>query len=123
YSYYVANVGVSYSEDTDRVVKVLAAIVEEMRKEKPFTRWILEPLDVVGVDRFAESAVIILVRIKTQPIRQWVVGREFNRRMKQAFDREGIEMPFPARTIYFGDGDDGPAAARVRNGAKSRKPG
>lgn len=122
YSYYVANVGVSYSEDTDRVVKVLAAIVEEMRKEKPFARWILEPLDVVGVDRFADSAVILLVRIKTQPTHQWTVGREFNRRMKQVFDREGIDMPFPARTIYFGDDTAEPAAARVRNGAKSRKP-
>lgn len=121
YSYYVANVGVGYREDTDRVVKVLAAIVEEMRKEKPFTRWILEPLDVVGVDRFADSAVIILVRIKTQPIHQWTVGREFNRRMKLAFEHEDIEMPFPARTIYFGDDADGSAATRVRNGTKVRK--
>ncbi|MDE1904450.1 MAG: mechanosensitive ion channel family protein, partial [Alphaproteobacteria bacterium] len=121
YSYYVANVGVGYGEDTDRVVKVLAAVVEEMRKEKPFTRWIQEPLDVVGLDRFADSAVIIMVRIKTQPIRQWAVGREFNRRMKLAFEREKIEMPFPARTIYFGD-DNAAPAARIRNGAKARKP-
>ncbi|MGH6975907.1 MAG: mechanosensitive ion channel family protein, partial [Stellaceae bacterium] len=121
YSYYVANVGVGYREDTDRVVKVLAGIVEEMRKEKPFTRWILEPLDVVGVDRFAESAVILLVRIKTQPIHQWTVGREFNRRMKLAFEREDIEMPFPARTIYFGDDADGSGAVRVRTGTKARK--
>lgn len=121
YSYYVANVGVGYGEDTDRVVKVLAAIVEEMRKEKPFARWILEPLDVVGVDRFADSAVILLVRIKTQPIRQWVVGREFNRRMKLAFKREGIEMPFPTRTIYFGDEPGESAASHAHNGAKARK--
>ncbi|MDE2164759.1 MAG: mechanosensitive ion channel family protein [Alphaproteobacteria bacterium] len=117
YSYYLANVGVAYHEDTDRVVKVLVQVVEEMRKEKTFSHWILEPLDVVGVDRFADSAVIILVRIKTLPIRQWVVGREFNRRMKQAFDREGIEIPFPARTIYFGAGGDD-AAAPSRAGAK-----
>lgn len=121
YSYYVANVGIGYGEDTDRVVKVLVAIVDEMRKEKPFTRWIQEPLDVVGVDRFADSAVILLVRIKTQPIRQWAVGREFNRRMKLAFEREDIEMPFPARTIYFGDDSDEPPVARVRNRAKARK--
>lgn len=122
YSYYVANVGVGYREDTDRVIKVLAAIVEEMRKEKPFTRWILEPLDIVGLDRFADSAVILMVRIKTQPIRQWAVGREFNRRMKLAFEREDIEMPFPTRTIYFGDDNVGPAATGVRNAAKARKP-
>ena len=122
YSYYVANVGVAYSEDTDRVVKVLAGIIEEMRKEKPFARRILEPLDVVGVDRFADSAVMIQVRIKTQPIHQWTVGREFNRRMKLAFEREGIEMPFPTRTIYFGNDAAGPAG-RAPNGAKARKSG
>ncbi|MDE2229968.1 MAG: mechanosensitive ion channel family protein [Alphaproteobacteria bacterium] len=125
YSYYVANVGVAYHEDTDRVVKVLVQIVEEMRKEKDFVRWILEPLDVVGVDRFADSAVIIVVRIKTLPIHQWAVGREFNRRMKQAFDREGIEMPFPTRTTYFGADDEkaSPERTTARSGAKPRKPG
>jgi small conductance mechanosensitive channel len=127
YSYYVANVGVGYREDTDRVIRVLIRIVDEMRKEKEFARWILEPLDVVGVDRFADSAVIIVVRIKTMPIRQWAVGREFNRRMKQAFDREGIEIPFPARTLYFG-ADDGDAQQPVQSDARDtatskKKPG
>lgn len=120
YSYYVANVGVAYREDTDRVVKVLVEIVDGMRKEKPFARWILEPLDVVGVDKFADSAVIILVRIKTLPIHQWAVGREFNRRMKQAFDREGIEIPFPTRTIYFG-ADEGGDASEGAGAKVSRK--
>lgn len=107
FSYYVANVGVAYHEDTDRVVKVLVDIVDGMRREKEFARWILEPLDVVGVDKFADSAVIIVVRIKTLPIHQWAIGREFNRRMKHAFDREGIEIPFPTRTIHVGaDADD-----------------
>jgi small-conductance mechanosensitive channel len=109
FSYYVANVGVAYHEDTDRVVKVLVDIVDGMRREKEFARWILEPLDVVGVDKFADSAVIIVVRIKTLPIHQWAIGREFNRRMKHAFDREGIEIPFPTRTIHVGaDADDRP---------------
>ncbi|MGH6968842.1 MAG: mechanosensitive ion channel family protein [Stellaceae bacterium] len=122
YSYYVANVGVAYGEDTDRVVKVLVEIVDAMRKEKEFARRILEPLDVVGVDRFADSAVIILVRIKTQPIHQWTVGREFNRRMKQAFDREGIEMPFPTRTIYFGDDGGDSTRPDARRETKPKKP-
>src|SRR6185437_8952910 len=68
-----------------------------------FGPFILAPLEVIGVDRFAESAVIIVVRIKTLPIHQWRIGREFNRRLKKAFDLHGIEMPFPQRTIYFGD--------------------
>lgn len=125
YSYYVANVGVAYHEDTDRVVKVLVNIVDGMRREKEFARWILEPLDVTGVDKFADSAVIIVVRIKTVPIHQWAIGREFNRRMKQAFDREGIEMPFPTRTVYFGnDESDPPTPVRVAmpTAVKDEKP-
>ena len=119
FSYYVANVGVAYHEDTDRVVKVLVDIVDGMRKEKEFARWILEPLDVVGVDKFADSAVIIVVRIKTLPIHQWAIGREFNRRMKHAFDREGIEIPFPTRTIHVGaDADDRPPPRTAAPGAR-----
>jgi small conductance mechanosensitive channel len=56
-----------------------------------------------------DIAAIIKARIKTRPIKQWTVGREFNRRMKKRFDELGIEMPFPHRTIYFGTGKDGSA--------------
>jgi len=93
-----------------------------VRKEEAFRGRVLQALDVVGVDRFADSAVMIQVRIKTQPIHQWTVGREFNRRMKLAFEREGIEMPFPTRTIYFGN-DAAGLAGRAPNGAKARKSG
>jgi len=55
------------------------------------------------VDKFADSAVIIKGRIKTRPIRQWMVGREYLRRLKLAFDEQGIEIPFPHRTVYFGE--------------------
>ena len=57
---------------------------------------------MVGVDRFTDSAVVIRVRLKTLPLKQWPVGREFNRRLKKAFDEHGIEMPFPHQTVYFG---------------------
>ena len=59
------------------------------------------------MDQFADSAVIIKARIKTRPIKQWAVGREFNRRMKKRFDELGIEIPFPHRTLYFGTPKDG----------------
>jgi small conductance mechanosensitive channel len=61
-------------------------------------------LDVLGVDQFGDSGVVIKVRIKTVPAKQWQVGREMNRRIKKRFDREGIEIPFPHRSIYFGEG-------------------
>ncbi|MFO7707081.1 MAG: mechanosensitive ion channel [Desulfobacterales bacterium] len=109
FSYYLADIGVAYREDTDQVAEVCRGIVEEMRSEPEFAADILEPLEVLGVDQFADSAVILKARIKTQPIRQWAVGREFNRRMKKRFDELGIEIPFPHRTIYFGAGKDGGA--------------
>jgi small conductance mechanosensitive channel len=64
---------------------------------------------MLGVDRFAESAMIIRCRITTKPIKQWRVGREFNRRLKKAFDARGIEIPFPHRTIYAGTPKGTPA--------------
>jgi small conductance mechanosensitive channel len=63
----------------------------------------LEEPEIFGVDKFADSSVVIKGRIRTRPIKQWEVGREYLRRIKLAFDREGIEIPFPHRSIYFGE--------------------
>ena len=102
FSFYVFDVGVGYQENVDTVMEVLKQIGTELQKDAKFSPLILAPLEVLGVDAFADSAVIIKARIKTLPIRQWDVGREFNRRMKQRFDELGIEIPFPHRTLYFG---------------------
>jgi moderate conductance mechanosensitive channel len=115
FSFYVMDIGVAYREDTDHVTEVVKEIVEEMRVEPAFEALILEPLEVLGVDRFADSAVIIKARLKTVPVKQWMVGREFNRRMKKRFDALGIEIPFPHQTIYFGIDKTGAAPpARIR---------
>ncbi|HEV8663753.1 MAG TPA: mechanosensitive ion channel family protein [Candidatus Methylomirabilis sp.] len=103
WSAYVIDVGVAYKEDTDRVVAVLKGVAEELQKDPAYGPLILEPLEVFGVDDFRESEVTIKVRLKTQPIQQWTVGREYRRRIKQAFDAEGIEIPFPHRTLYMGE--------------------
>ena len=103
YSYYLFDIGVAYKEDTDHVVEVLQEIANGMMKDEAYKQDILEPLEVLGVDKFADSAVIIKVRIKTMPIRQWVIGREMNRRIKKEFDRLGIEIPFPHMSLYFGE--------------------
>jgi moderate conductance mechanosensitive channel len=115
FSYYPLDIGVDYREDTDHVMEVCKNILDEMRNEPAFAYDILEPLDVLGVDQFAESAVMIKARIKTRPIKQWTVGREFNRRMKKRFDELGIVIPFPHRTVYIGieKGDQSPPL-RVR---------
>jgi small-conductance mechanosensitive channel len=103
YSYYLFNIGVAYREDVDEVMGVLHEIAEDVRKDPRFADDILEPLEMLGVDQFADSAVIIKCRIKTQPIKQWRVGREMNRRIKKTFDARGIEIPFPHQTIYWGE--------------------
>ena len=124
FSFYTMDIGVAYREDTDYVTAVIKDILEEMRCEPEFEALILEPLEVMGVDRFADSAVIIKARIKTLPIKQWMVGREFNRRMKKRFDALGIEIPFPHQTVYFGVDKNGAAPpAHIRlDGALELKP-
>lgn len=110
YSYSVLDVGVAYREDVDRVMAVLIQIAEELRTDALYAPEILEPLEMLGVDRFDESAVIIRCRLKTQPSQQWRIGREMNRRIKKTFDAKGIEIPFPHRTIYWGQPGQVPAA-------------
>jgi small conductance mechanosensitive channel len=103
YSYYVFDVGVAYREDVDEVMAVLQEIAAELQADPRYASDILEPLEMLGVDQFADSAVIIKCRIKTKPIEQWRIGREMNRRIKKTFDAKGIEIPFPHRTIYYGE--------------------
>jgi len=109
FSYYLFEIGVAYREDTDEVCEVLRELGDELQRDGDFGPDILEPLEILGVDQFADSAVIIKARLKTKPIRQWAVGREFNRRMKKRFDERGIEIPFPHTTLYFGEPKEGSA--------------
>lgn len=103
WSAYVFNIGVAYKENTDRVVKVLEEVLGEMRSDPTYGAAILEEPEIFGVDKFGDSSVVIKGRIKTRPIRQWMVGREFLRRVKLAFDEQDIEIPFPHQTLYFGE--------------------
>ncbi len=121
YSRYVFDVGVAYREDTDEVVDVLKKIDEEMRNDPQFKDDILEPIEILGVDKFDDSAVIVKARTKTKPIKQWAVGREFNRRLKKKFDQLGIEIPFPHTTLYMGQDKKGNSPilnVNVENGDK-----
>ena len=113
WSGYVFDIGVAYKEDTDRICEVLRGVFRELRQDSAFGPSILEEPEIFGVDRFADSAVVIKGRIKTKPSRQWMVGREFLRRTKLAFDREGIQIPVPHRTIVMQAG--GGLASFVQN--------
>jgi moderate conductance mechanosensitive channel len=97
WSAYVINVNVAYKEDPDRVVDVMRRVAEEMYAEPKYKSAMLEPIEIFGVDGFTESAVTIKARLKTQPLQQFGIGREYRRRLKKAFDAEGIEMPLSQR--------------------------
>ncbi len=99
----VFDIGVAYKENVDKVIEVIRQVGEELHQDPDFKDFILEPIEIMGLDKFGDSAIIIKARIKTLPIKQWVVGREYNRRLKFSFDQEGIEIPFPHRTIYWGE--------------------
>lgn len=110
YSRYVFDIGVAYREDVDEVIKVIKQIDEELRNDPDFKNDILEPIEILGLDQFADSAIIIKARTKTPPIKQWRIGREFNRRMKKKFDELNIEIPFPHITMYMGQNKQGQAS-------------
>jgi moderate conductance mechanosensitive channel len=102
YSRYVFEIGVAYREDVDEVTEIIKEVDESLREDPDYQNDILEPIEILGLDQFADSAVIIKARTKTQPIKQFRVAREFNRRLKKKFDERDIEIPFPHVTIYMG---------------------
>lgn len=101
FSAIIIEIGVAYKEDTDHVNAVLKQVGEEMMKA-PDTGTQIESVDLWGVDQFADSAVILKVKLTTKPGQQWAMGREFRRRVKKAFDAHNIEIPFPHVSIYTG---------------------
>ncbi|MFC1514773.1 mechanosensitive ion channel domain-containing protein, partial [Candidatus Omnitrophota bacterium] len=123
YAQALFDVGVAYKENVDRVMEVIKEVGSQMRKDPYFGKLILDDLEMFGVDAFADSQVTIKFRIKTLPIKQWEVAREFRRRLKNRFDELGIEIPFPHRTIYWGTGEDNKwlkefASRKISPGAK-----
>ena len=109
FSRYVFDVGIAYREDVDEVIEVLRDLGAEMQADTYYGPMINEPIEIMGVQRFDDSAVVVRARFTTKPIKQWQIGREFNRRMKRRFDELGIEIPFPHQTLYFGEEKGGGA--------------
>ena len=102
WSGYVVDVEVPFREDPDRVIAVMRRVGDELRADPAHAPLILEPIEIFGVDAFKEASLVIKARLKTAPIQQWAVGREYRRRLVQAFAAEGIESP--GRTLQVGDG-------------------
>jgi len=121
FAYALMDIGVAYREDTDHVSAIIKEVAEDVANDPDWGWKMTEPLEMLGVNALGDSAVVIRCRVKTKPSLQWGVQREFNRRIKQRFDKEGIEIPFPHTTIYFGiDKEGGAPPARLLVEAEQR---
>ncbi|MBN1767445.1 MAG: mechanosensitive ion channel family protein [Prolixibacteraceae bacterium] len=99
----VLDIGVAYKEKPEYVMSVMAEVGNELQNDVDFKDRFLEPMEIFGVDSLGDSAVVVRARIKTKPGEQWNVGREYRKRIKNAFDAKGIEIPFPHTTVYWGE--------------------
>lgn len=114
FAYFVCDMGVAYRENTDEVRKAMMDAFDELAKDKTMASDFLGTMDWMGVTSFGDNAVNVRTRLKVAPGKQWGIGRAYNAIVKRIFDERGIEMPFPHRTLYFGEDKDGNApAARV----------
>ena len=102
-------------------MQALKEVGAELEKDPAYAAKILAPLEVVGVDAFGDSAVILKLRIKTVPREQWNVGRELRRRIKNAFDAQGIEIPYPHLAVTFSEAGK-PFAVEVAEQLARREP-
>ncbi len=116
----VLDIGVAYKEDVDTVMRIMKEVGEDLQNDENFKDKLVEPVDVLGLNEFADSALVIKVRIRTVPLSQWLVGREYRRRLKYAFDKNRIEIPFPHRTIYWGEAVK-PLDINFKDGAKKNE--
>lgn len=103
WSAYVMDIGVSYKEDVDQVIQIIKDTFQQFQQSSNLSGKIIGDIEVFGLDKFADSSLIIKCRIKTLPLSQWEIGREFQKCLKKRFDQEGIEIPFPHLSVYFGE--------------------
>lgn len=97
------NISVAYGEDLDRVISVINRVGKELAEDPVWSPLILKAPQVLRVDNLGESGIDIKILGDTKPIRQWDVMGELRKRLKKAFDEEGIEIPWPHTKVYFGN--------------------
>ncbi|HWL83345.1 MAG TPA: mechanosensitive ion channel domain-containing protein [Roseomonas sp.] len=108
FSFYAAEIGVAYRESIPEVKAAMQEAFERLQKTE-HAAFIIGSLDMQGIIRFADSAVVLGARIKTQAGKQWGAGRAYAEILKEIFDARGIEMPFPHVTLYMGEDKQGKA--------------
>ena len=100
FAFYVIDLPIEYGADPDTVGALVREAGDALQADLKFAPSILAPVEIVGVDDFRDSAVILKLRIKTIPLKQWEVGRELRRRIKMLMDRDGLRIPFPQRQVH-----------------------
>ncbi len=99
----VLEIGVAYKEKVDTVMEMMQSVGEKIQEDDEFGKSILQSIEIFGLDKFGDSAIVIKARIKTKPGMQWTIGREYRKRLKVMFDENNIEIPFPHTTVYWGE--------------------
>ncbi len=100
----LVEVGVHYSENTDRVVEVLEEVFSELMNDKKYKKVILERPTILGnggVSKLGDSSVVFTVICKVKPGEQWTISRQLRKRIKDKFDQVGIEIPYPCTNVYM----------------------
>lgn len=96
----VVDVGVGYGTDIDAAMDVMREVATQMRADPAHAGRILDDLEIAGVERWDDSAVVIRARFRVAPLEQWTVRRDFLKRLKAAFQHAGIEIPFPQVSLH-----------------------
>ncbi|MBU0592685.1 MAG: mechanosensitive ion channel family protein [Pseudomonadota bacterium] len=109
YAYAVIDIGVAYRENLEEVMEVMHQVGAEILADETIGIKVLESMEMAGVERWDDSAVILRCRFKVLPLEQWGIRREYLLRLKRAFDLHGIEIPYPHLTVYAGQARDGTA--------------
>jgi len=117
FSYYVITVGVEFDEDVGRATDAMDEAAAGLMHEPEFKPYILAPLEIFGVDAFEPGQLVIKARIKTVPLKQWLVGRELRRRIARVFTERGIRMPTQRMVVDLRR----PPAASQKSEVESRK--
>ncbi|WP_198648784.1 mechanosensitive ion channel family protein [Cyanothece sp. BG0011] len=92
---------VAYDADIDQALHIVKDVAEIMAKDRQWRNCIVDKPEILGVDNFEQRGLIIRVWIKTKPLKQWDVSREFRRRLKVEFDKQGLPLPVPQQKVWF----------------------
>lgn len=100
FAFHVFDLSVAYKEDVDQVSQLIREVLASLKNDANLGTLMLDEGEIFGLDNFGDSAIVIKGRIKVIPGKQWTIGREFNRRIKQIFDKNQISIPFPQREVW-----------------------